>query len=251
MSFKENIASIQLLNASNIDEACNYILKQWKTKATAYIVHFMYYASLELIRKDNSYAKALSISNIILVDGIGMQLYFKIAMNKAMSNLNGTDLSPKMIQLLFQNNIPFSFYGTTKQQIQACNNKLIEQYNATILHYFQDGYSDLDWSKIPNNSVLFVGMGTPLQELWTDKNINIIQEKKILVITVGGYFDFLSGFYTRAPRWVRMLKLEWLWRTILHPARHYQKRLRDTTIIFRPILDKIKKNTKYFNILEI
>ncbi|MBK7639906.1 MAG: WecB/TagA/CpsF family glycosyltransferase [Bacteroidetes bacterium] len=67
-----------------------------------------------------------------------------------------------------------------------------------------------------------------------------IQERNILVVTVGGFFDFASGFYVRAPKWVRKIRLEWAWRTMLHPARHYKKRLRDTTIIFKPFIDKLK-----------
>jgi exopolysaccharide biosynthesis WecB/TagA/CpsF family protein len=250
MSFQNNISTLQFLNAANIADTCNYILKEWK-KNNFYIVHFMYYASLELIRSDIKYAEALKKSNIILVDGIGMQMYFKLANNKQMSNLNGTDLSPIMIELLHKQNIPITFYGTTKEQIQGCNEKLNEQYKTQVLHYFQDGYTALNWEHIPDNSALFIGMGTPLQEEWVNKHFETIQTKNLLVITVGGYFDFLSGFYTRAPKLIRSIKLEWLWRTILHPARHYKKRLRDTTIIFRPWLDRIKQYPKYFNILDI
>ncbi|HNJ61593.1 MAG TPA: WecB/TagA/CpsF family glycosyltransferase, partial [Chitinophagales bacterium] len=62
-------------------------------------------------------------------------------------------------------------------------------------------------------------------------------------------FDFLSGLYIRAPKLIRTLKLEWFWRTMLHPTRHYQKRLRDTTIIFRPFLDRWANVKPYFNII--
>ncbi len=250
MSFANKIAEIQFLNANNADVACNYILDIWK-KQDVCVIHFMYYASLELLRKNDAYAAALTLSNYILVDGIGMQLYFKLSMDKKMNNLNGTDLSPVLIQKLIQREIPISFYGTTQTQISACNEQLNKQYKKQILHYFQDGYSALDWEKIPNKSVLFVGLGTPMQEIWTATNYLIIQEKKLLLISVGGYFDFLSGYYARAPLLVRKIKMEWLWRTILHPARHYQKRLRDMTISFRPFLDKFSNIQKYFKILEL
>lgn len=251
MTFIEKIIALQFVNAPNIDVACKHIFNQWKEKQSSYVVHFMYYASLELLRNEKEYARSMSYSDVVLVDGIGMQLYFKIAMSKTMTNLNGTDLSPNLIALLHQNKIPISFYGTTNEQINACNTQLNTQYQHQVLHYFQDGFSVLDWSNIPDNSALFVGMGTPLQENWVAKNYQIIQNKKLLVITVGGYFDFLSGFYLRAPKTIQRLKLEWLWRTILHPSRHYKKRWRDTTIIFRPFLDRKEKYTKYFNILDI
>ncbi|HNM67921.1 MAG TPA: WecB/TagA/CpsF family glycosyltransferase [Chitinophagales bacterium] len=248
LSFKENVSKLKFLNSRNIDEVTDILLSEWQNNKYL-IVHFMYYASLELIRKDEIYAQTMSISDYVLVDGIGMQLYFKWALDEKMNNLNGTDLSPVLIDKLYKKNIPIVFYGTTKEQISACNANLSRQYGQSILSYYQDGYSKLDWSQVKPNSVLFVGKGTPLQEIWTSENFQQIKYNNIFVITVGGYFDFLSGLYIRAPKLIRTLKLEWLWRTMLHPTRHYQKRLRDTTIIFRPFLDRWANVKPYFNII--
>lgn len=250
-NFQSNLSKVNFINAKDIASVVDFLIEEWKTKNHYQIVHFMYYASLELLRNNQTYATALQKANYVLVDGIGMQLYFKMALNKKMSNLNGTDLSPILIQKLVEQNHKIVFYGTTEAQIEACNNNLKNQYNKNILSYYQNGYTPLDWTKVEQNSVLFVGKGTPIQEIWTEENLNHIKEKNIFVITIGGYFDFLSGLYIRAPKWVRFLKLEWLWRTLLHPHRHYQKRLRDTTIIFRPWLDKIFRNHRHFNIKEI
>ena len=191
------------------------------------------------------------LADFILVDGIGMQTYFKWLMGKDIANLNGTDISPFFIEKLIRQNIPICFYGTTEEQIKACSDVLNDQYDRKVLHYFQNGFTPLDWSQIPDGCALFVGMGTPRQELWVNKNHKLIQQKKILVLTVGGYFDFLSGFYVRAPKWVRNIKLEWAWRTLLHPGRHYQKRLRDTTIFFRPLSDKKKGIAELIHIAEL
>jgi len=251
MIFKETLQKLRFLNAKQPQKAVEFIIEHWQNKANATVIHFMYYASLELIRKDTEYAKSMVLADFILVDGIGMQTYFKSLMKKEMSNLNGTDLSPLFFQQLSKNSIPISLYGTTKEQIEACYKNLLTQHSTNIITHFQDGFSALDWNKIPINSALFVGLGTPLQENWVRQNLDKIQEKKLLVITVGGYFDFLSGFYVRAPKWVRSIKMEWAWRTMLHPGRHYKKRLRDTTIFFRPFIDKYNKLPSNFNIVDI
>ena len=64
--------------------------------------------------------------------------------------------------------------------------------------------------------VLFVAYGAPKQELWIAEN-----EKKIPgikhVMAVGGSFDFYSGKVQRAPRFLRALGLEWLWRLCMNP----------------------------------
>lgn len=251
MIFKDTLQKLKFLNTKEPQKAVEYIIHYWQNNANATVIHFMYYASLELIRKDAEYAKSMVLADFVLVDGIGMQTYFKSLMKKEMSNLNGTDLSPLFFQYLSKNKIPISLYGTTKEQIEACYKNLSAQYNNQFIAHYQDGFSALDWNKIPANSALFVGLGTPLQENWVRQNLDIIQEKKLLVITVGGYFDFLSGFYVRAPKWVRSIKMEWAWRTLLHPGRHYKKRLRDTTIFFRPFFDKHNKLQSSFNIIDI
>lgn len=250
MQFKDAIQKLSFYNTSTPNTVAEKLVEEWQVSNSSFIIHFMYYASLELFRKDTTYQNSLLLANYILVDGIGMQSYFKLLMNKSMANLNGTDLSPKLIDTLLQKNIPIVFYGTTQEQINRCNNNLKKQYHQQVLHYYQDGFSKLDWEKIPNQSALFIGMGTPLQEAFVKEHINIIQEKKLMVITVGGYFDFLSGFYVRAPKWIRKIKLEWLWRTLHHPLRHYKKRLRDTTILFRPFLDKWNGIAKLVTIKE-
>ena len=251
MLLKNTLQKLRFLNASNSQTAVSHIVKHWKNKEKATIIHFMYYASLELIRSDAKYASSLSLADFILVDGIGMQTYFKWLMQKNMNNLNGTDIAPVFFKYLSENKIPFSIYGTTKEQIDACYDNLVNQFDKEIIAHHQDGFSALDWNKIPDNTVLFIGLGTPLQENWVSENIAIIQEKKLLVITVGGFFDFLSGFYIRAPKWVRSIKMEWAWRTMLHPGRHYKKRLRDTTIFLRPFIDKQNKVQDYFTIIDV
>lgn len=251
MLLKNTLKQLRFLNATQPQTAVEFIINNWQNKSSNSVIHFMYYASLELIRSDAKYATSLSLADFILVDGIGMQTYFKWLMNKKMNNLNGTDIAPVFFKYLSENKIPFSVYGTTIEQINACYNNLTTQFGDEIIAHYQDGFSALDWDKIPSNTVLFIGLGTPLQENWVSDNISIIQEKKILVITVGGYFDFLSGFYIRAPKWVRSIKMEWAWRTMLHPGRHYKKRLRDTTIFFRPIIDKLNNVQDFFTIIDV
>jgi UDP-N-acetyl-D-mannosaminuronic acid transferase (WecB/TagA/CpsF family) len=67
----------------------------------------------------------------------------------------------------------------------------------------------------------------------------------LLVFTVGWLFDFLAWEWTkkwrkkwvqkRAPKIVRKMKLEWLWRLITDPKRNYKK-VKNSFAIFPYIL---------------
>jgi N-acetylglucosaminyldiphosphoundecaprenol N-acetyl-beta-D-mannosaminyltransferase len=80
--------------------------------------------------------------------------------------------------------------------------------------------------------VLLVAYGAPKQEEWIAKYAARL--KLFHVMGVGGSFDFWSGKIKRAPRLLRRLGLEWLWRLILQPAKRL-RRIYSATIKF-PLL---------------
>ena len=66
--------------------------------------------------------------------------------------------------------------------------------------------------------LLLVAFGAPVQDLWIAKHLSGMPNIRVAV-GVGGTFDFLAGKIRRAPKWMRSLGLEWLWRFILQPQR--------------------------------
>jgi len=76
--------------------------------------------------------------------------------------------------------------------------------------------------KAAHAQVLLVAYGAPKQELWIAEYASQIPRLKT-VMAVGGSFDFYSGAVKRAPRLLRVLGLEWLWRLILNPIQRGQR----------------------------
>ena len=50
-------------------------------------------------------------------------------------------------------------------------------------------------------------------------------------IGAGGSLDLLSGFAKRAPKMVRKLGLEWFWRLLNRPSRHW-RRVINAVVVF-------------------
>lgn len=65
--------------------------------------------------------------------------------------------------------------------------------------------------------ILFVAFGHIKQEKWIFKNLNRLPVK--VMMGVGGSFDYLSGEVPRAPRFLRDLGMEWLFRGVVQPQR--------------------------------
>lgn len=85
--------------------------------------------------------------------------------------------------------------------------------------YFSDGKSAEVVSGIASSGarVLFVGMGSPRQEYWLADHLR--ETGCGVGIGVGGSFDVIAGRIARAPRLVRKLALEWLYRLAKEPHR--------------------------------
>lgn len=58
--------------------------------------------------------------------------------------------------------------------------------------------------------ILWVGLGSPKQDIWIRDHLNKIRGS--VIIPSGATFDFYSGRIKRAPDWVRNLGFEWFFR---------------------------------------
>jgi N-acetylglucosaminyldiphosphoundecaprenol N-acetyl-beta-D-mannosaminyltransferase len=65
--------------------------------------------------------------------------------------------------------------------------------------------------------LLFVAFGSPAQERWIAAHRDRLPAT--VAIGVGGALDFAAGTASRAPRWLRRLGLEWLYRLVRQPWR--------------------------------
>jgi N-acetylglucosaminyldiphosphoundecaprenol N-acetyl-beta-D-mannosaminyltransferase len=75
--------------------------------------------------------------------------------------------------------------------------------------------------RAPN--IVLVGMGTPKQELWTDRYAD--QLGGAVVWNVGALFDYVSGRTSRAPHWLSDNGLEWIFRLAIEPHRLWRRYL--------------------------
>lgn len=202
------------------------------------ILNYMYWVPFVKSKQIDEYNKSLELSDFIFPDGVGLLTYIKILYKKKLKNLNGTDLNPKLMEYFKGKKEKIAIYGTNGNNLNKCKENLEKQ--GVNIYYAQDGYSKLNFDMIEENSVLFVGMGSPIQEIWVKNNIEQIKLKRLIVITVGGYFDFEAGYYKRAPKIIRKLKIEWIYRIIDNPKKHFLKYMNNLYFFPYVFFDKIK-----------
>lgn len=67
----------------------------------------------------------------------------------------------------------------------------------------------------------FVALGAPKQESFAATGRRVAPE--IGFASIGAGLDFFAGTQTRAPKWVRRIAMEWLWRMLSDPGRLFAR----------------------------
>jgi N-acetylglucosaminyldiphosphoundecaprenol N-acetyl-beta-D-mannosaminyltransferase len=75
----------------------------------------------------------------------------------------------------------------------------------------------LEKINVSGAEILLVAYGAPQQDLWIARYREQLKVK--VAMGVGGSFDFVVGHIPRAPRWMRQVGLEWLYRLYQQPSR--------------------------------
>jgi N-acetylglucosaminyldiphosphoundecaprenol N-acetyl-beta-D-mannosaminyltransferase len=80
---------------------------------------------------------------------------------------------------------------------------------------------------------LFMGIGAPKSEVWVAKHRH--QLGSLYILTVGAALEFHAGLKKRAPRLVRRLGLEGVWRLASEPRRLWRRYMLDSWTFFAAV----------------
>ncbi len=165
---------------------------------------------------------------MVLPDGIGVDLCSRINYGvKFPDNLNGTDFIPALLESL-QEKIEVGLLGAKQEVVNRARENLAKSYPRHRFSVISHGYvSQEDQSRILielelcRPDILLVALGNPAQEKWIARNCE--PKHCTLAFGVGALFDFASKQIPRAPRMMRKLRLEWLFRLALEPGRMWRR----------------------------
>jgi alpha-1,3-mannosyltransferase len=177
---------------------------------------------LNLARRDGDVRDALR-RFIILNDGIGADIASRVLFgSKFPENLNGTDFVPYFLSRL-RPGVRIFLLGGRPGVTERAASALLERYPQHEVVGVRHGYGDIRSPELLGAirsltpDLILVALGNPAQELWLARHFDATG--CALGIAVGALFDFMAGEYSRAPRWIRSVRLEWVYRLALEPRR--------------------------------
>lgn len=171
---------------------------------------------LILARKDLAFRHLLNQAQIALPDGVGLIWAAWILGRPLQERIPGTDFLELLCKESIKEPISIGFFGGRKGVAKQASECLMEKYPGLQIRYAVEESEIEKLHKIPVD-ILFVGLGAPRQEMFIHENISKLPVR--IAMGVGGAFDYFSGSIPRAPRLLRVVGLEWLFRLIRQPWR--------------------------------
>jgi len=199
-------------------------------------------------QKDEEFKNILNECGLCVPDGFGLILASKFLKQPLKERITGVDLIWDIANLCEQNKCSIYLLGGKEGTAEKTAEILKKKYpelrvignSAIIINEQLSPYGGSPEGRLITDDlldkinefkpdVLLVALGQVKQEKWIDKNLPKLPNVKFAV-GVGGSFDFISRQVKRAPKFMRKIGMEWLWRLIREPWRW--KRIYNAVIKF-------------------
>jgi exopolysaccharide biosynthesis WecB/TagA/CpsF family protein len=246
-----DVLSVRFHNLSR-DEAARAIAEAARSDGKAYVVK-PYSEFMPLAHRDERVRDILNGADLCLADGVGIlwaahylslpggtlralvQLPLSLAaiafnpkavrrpLRQAMA---GVDLTWRMLARLDEAGASVFLLGGTEEEVRGARERIEARFQRLTVAGAHHGYvtrsaeaTDAVVAAIDEArpDVLLVAMGFPRQERWLAANLPRLDVR--VVVAEGGSFSFMSGAVPRAPRWLRRIGMEWLYRLARQPWR--------------------------------
>ncbi len=171
---------------------------------------------------NNELKTAIEEAELVLPDGIGVLLSAKIQGRLFKERVAGIDFAAALISRLAESGGSLFLFGSAPGVAEKAAENIEKDFEGIKILGVNDGYT-YDKSELIKkiNSLspdfLLCCLGSPKQELWMLENKAKLRVG--IMAGLGGSLDVFSGNIKRAPKLMRKLGLEWLYRIIIEPQR--------------------------------
>lgn len=186
------------------------------------------------LRRDRSFQSIYERAELVVPDGVPLIWASRLLDSPLPEPITGPDLVEHLADEAASKGFSVYLLGSSRESTELAAAALLERYPALrvagcsfLSTGFDEHASQVVASEIAESraDLLFVGLGAPRQEAWIAQFGPSTGARH--AVAVGGSFAVISGLMARAPRWVRKLGLEWLWRLLHEPRRLWRRYLVD------------------------
>jgi N-acetylglucosaminyldiphosphoundecaprenol N-acetyl-beta-D-mannosaminyltransferase len=175
-------------------------------------------------QKDERFRDVVNASALSLCDTVGVLSVARRRGANLHERVTGVELVERLCAQSAREGLPVYFLGGAEGAAADAAAIMEARFPGLVVSGTRNGFfaddeiaGVVDEIRASGAKLLFVGMGSPRQELWLAEHLR--ETGAGAAVGVGGSFDVLGGRVTRAPRFMRRLGLEWLYRLVKEPHR--------------------------------
>lgn len=228
------ISKLNLIQ-SNKDEV--KLLKKLSSTDKPIVLGFLNAHGFNSLLDTPLFFDSIQCMDVILRDGVGVEILLRMLSKDAGKNMNGTDLIPALLEKYRGKRIAVL---ATKDPYLSETRAILEKNMTIEVVVAEDGFhSDEHYLSILTDKpvdIILLGMGMPKQERVACM-LKAELEYPTVIVCGGAIVDFLAGRFSRAPKWMRKIGMEWLYRFLLEPRRLFKRYIYGNAVfIFRSTL---------------
>ena len=190
---------------------------------TARVLGFVNAHALNSSADNEAFYKAIVDADVLLRDGSGMAILYRMIQKDPGLNMNGTDFIPKVLAAFRGRKV--ALWGTTEPYVGRASARCEREFGVQVVstaHGFEDSRFYLELARATKPELILLGMGMPKQERLA-RELMADSGQAPLIVCGGAILDFLGGKVRRAPPWVRRWGVEWLHRLASEPTRLFRR----------------------------
>jgi N-acetylglucosaminyldiphosphoundecaprenol N-acetyl-beta-D-mannosaminyltransferase len=207
------------------------LLEQWIAERLPRIVCFPGSDMLAASQRNTKLGSALNGADLTATDGMMLVRLCRWFGAAQAERVYGPDLMLELCRRSPAGGYRHFFYGGKPGVVATLTDRLQEQFpGLSVVGAISPPFRPLTESELAEDirlineshaDVVWIGLGSPKQELWVTENRSRLHPP--LLLAVGAAFDFHAGSVRQAPRWVREAGGEWLFRLCTQPRRLWRR----------------------------
>jgi N-acetylglucosaminyldiphosphoundecaprenol N-acetyl-beta-D-mannosaminyltransferase len=221
------------IDAFQIDTMVRQILAWSDAERQGRAVHLCNAYTLSLALRDGELRDLLNDADANLSDGMPLVwIARRLGLSHMRDRVYGPDLMVATIDRGRHTGLRHYLYGSTPEVIAQLETNLRAQYPGVEIVGVESGpfrpLTEAEDRELADRiatsgaDVVWVGLGTPRQDLFVDRFRDLTPAT---FIAIGAAFDFHAGTKRQAPRTLQRLGLEWLFRLVTEPRRLWKRYL--------------------------
>ena len=217
------LIGIKVDNVSE-DEALS-LIDEWVDGAAPVYMAVVNAAKLVSARRDEQLRQALMSADLVTADGMSVVWASRLLGSPLKERVTGIDLFERLIGHAARRGASVYFLGGRDEAVGGMVTRFKREHPDLKVAGYRNGYfaaeetaAVVEQVRQSSAELLFVAMGSPMQEIWIASNLAATGVR--FALGVGGAFDHLSGLSRRAPGWMQRSGMEWFCVRSCPPALH-------------------------------